>query len=244
MSNNKIIQSECEIVYLENRYETPKEQFVNAIDYLDIGNKLISNDKQLLDIGCATGEFLYFVRKVNSKIVLNGIDYSSKLVEKAKDFLKNYHISIAVGDANNLSNVKDNTYDFVTSFGTISYFDDFRPSFNEIIRVANKNSKCLILMLLNELDMDVLIKFLNKRTGLLEDGWNKFSIESVSNYLGSRPEVKNLRLIKHRMSSDIPKNEDNLIRTWTIKNEKGERMEWNGLNMEISLYNIIFDVSK
>jgi len=127
---------------LENRYEETKEMMKQRAQILELNtNKYSYKNFSLLDIGAATGEFLYYIRKINKEIQLDGIEYSDKLVNHAKLFLSKHDISFRQGDANNLNTVADKSYDFVTTLGVTSIFDDFRPSFAEMIRVAKDEAR-------------------------------------------------------------------------------------------------------
>lgn len=230
-------------IYLEeNRYENPKELFKQAFALLELAQSPPPATVSLLDIGGATGEFLYYIRTLNKEIDLTCVEYSEKMVESVKPFLKKYNINIEQGDANNLQNIKDRSYDYVTTLGVTSIFDDFCPSFNEMIRVTKPGGMCMNAMLVNEEPVDVLIKYMNSK-GEIEAGWNKFSIASIKKHLNSKKDVTNIRFIKHHMPFDIEKREDPM-RSYTRLNEKGERILWNGLNMEISIYFILFDIRK
>ena len=77
--------------------------------------------------------------------------------------------------------------------------------------------------------------------GNLEPGWNKFSIDSVKKFLETKKEVEDLQFIKHNMPFDIPRKKDPM-RSWTRMNENEERILWNGLNMEISIYFVTFRI--
>lgn len=170
------------------------------------------------------------------------VEYSKKMIEYAKPFLEKNNITIATGDCNQLSEVPDNEYDFVCQIGVTSIFDDFRPSFMEMIRIAKPGAKCLNHMLVNEMPVDVIIKYINPKTKNIESGWNKHSIKTIDDFLRNNQRVKNIQFIKHVMPFDIPERENDKMRSWTRINEKGDRILWNGLNMEISSYSIIFEI--
>src|SRR5882724_3952960 len=186
---NKYMRTVDEEIYLKNkRFTTPKENFKQIASILNLAE--VGGKTSLLDIGCATGEFLYYVRHLNENIMLNGIEFSETLVNESLELLSENNINISVGDANNLLAVDDNSYDFVTTIGVTSIFDDFRPSFNEMIRVAKPQSLCLNHMLLNEMDIDVIIRYLKPDYSVQESGWNKFSIKSVEQHLHNCKAVK------------------------------------------------------
>lgn len=227
-------------IYLEDRYEHPKEMIKQIVTLLNLDADLYHSDKfKLLDIGTATGEFLYHIRRVNSKIKLDGIEYSDRLVNHAKDFLTKFNISLKQGDANILISTPDKCYDFVTSLGVTSIFDDFKPAFSEMIRVAKEGAVCVNSMLVNEGDVDVKIKYRKQGSDDYESGWNKFSIYSIKHFLEKHDRVSKVEFIKHTMPFDLPRQEDPM-RSWTVLGNNGNRIFWNGLNMEITLYHICF----
>lgn len=68
-------------IYLkENYYDNPKEIFIflgKLIDKCSLKNNI-------LDIGCARGEFLYYLNKIFTETKFTGIDYSKNLIDEAK----------------------------------------------------------------------------------------------------------------------------------------------------------------
>ncbi|MGB0674823.1 MAG: hypothetical protein ACPGOU_01225 [Candidatus Nanopelagicales bacterium] len=106
--------------------------------------------------------------------------------------------------------------------------------------MARPGGRCCNTMLVNEFDVDVMIRYLHPETGTPEAGWNKFSIRSIRTWLDAHPQVTNVRFVKHTMSVDIPRREDPM-RSWTERDRNGGRILWNGLGMEISVYHILFD---
>lgn len=228
-------------IYLnERRYETPKESFKQIADILNLKN--VDASKSLVDIGCATGEFLYYLRTINANMHLSGIEYSENLINDSRVFLAKHNIEVTQGDAHNLSAVKDSQYDYVTTIGVTHAYDDYKPWFNEMIRIANDGALCINHMLVNEMDVDVIVRYINPENQALESGFNKFSIKSIRTFLEQHKDVKSVEFIKHEMPFDIPKKDDP-IRSWTI-NRDGKRLLWNGLNMEISLYHVVIRVEK
>jgi ubiquinone/menaquinone biosynthesis C-methylase UbiE len=70
-----------DLLYLhEDRYETPKEYF----KFIDTFFACQAHTESVLDVGCATGEFLYFLRKKYASLRCHGIDIVPELLAKAK----------------------------------------------------------------------------------------------------------------------------------------------------------------
>ena len=239
MSSNQYNRTADDSIYLEeNRYENVKEHFKQIAAILKLNELESPESKCLIDVGGATGEFLFYVRKMQPKMKLKCAEYSLEFVNASKEHLAKHDIEIVQDDANNLATIKSNIFDFVTTIGVTSIFDDFKPSFEEMIRVAKNGGICINSMLVNQLGVDVIIKYINPETKQIESGWNKFSLKSIGEFLSNHSNVKNFRFEKHVMPFDLLQRED-LMRSWTKFNEKGERILWNGLDMEISIYHVI-----
>ncbi|GFO55604.1 hypothetical protein GMSM_26110 [Geomonas sp. Red276] len=233
-------------IYLnENRYRDTKEMFKQAAELLGLASPpAVDAERSLVDLGAATGEFAYYVRSINAAIRLSCVEYNEELVATSCDFLARHRIESACGDINNLTGIPDSTFDFATSFGVTHIFDDFRPSLSEMIRVTRHGGRCLNVILLNEEPIDLLIRYRVAGSDLPIAGWNKFALASVAAFLDRHPEVASHRFVKHEMPFDIPRREENPMRSWTVPGPDGRRMLWNGLNMEISLYHVLFEVAK
>jgi len=230
-----------EIYNKKNSRTEPKEIFKQVTNLIGLFDDNDINNKKLIDIGGANGSFCNYVRSKNRNIYLKNTDYNEKIIESNLGILKKNKINYSVDDANSLSE-RSNFYDYVTSFGVTQIFDDFIPSFSEMIRIAKPGGIICNSILVNEKDVDVIIKYLEPGTKTPIPGWNKFSIQSISNYLKNNREVENYNFFKHKMPFDIKPKKD-LMRSYT-KYINGERLIWNdGLNMEISTYSILIKKS-
>ena len=214
-----------------------KELFKQVVEIIGFSKDKNLKNKSLIDIGGANGAFCGYIRSLNKEVYITNSDYNDDILENSKSFFKKNRINYKKDDANSLSE-KSNTYDYVTSSGVTSIFDEFIPSFSEMIRISKPNGIICNSMLVNESNTDVIIKYLDTKTGEHLPGWNKFSINSISNYLTNNKNVHSFNFIKHKMPFDIKKKSDSL-RSYT-RNINGERVLWNdGLQMEISVYHII-----
>lgn len=220
----------------EDRLLEPKETFKQIAGLLDLS----SVTGRLVDIGCATGEFLAYARTLNSDLDLVGVEYSPSMVDHGNQRLNSLGIELVCGDANQLP-LDTGSCDIVTTIGVTSIFDDFRPSYEEMIRVTRSGGRCLNHMLVNEEDVDVIIRYLNSE-GERESGWNRFSLRSIRNFLEAHPDVSRVEFIKHEMPFDIEKRDDPM-RSWTRMID-GKRVLWNGIGAEVSLYHVMFFVQK
>jgi len=96
-------------------------------------------------------------------------------------------------------------------------------------------------MIVNEYEINELIKYKTQAGIGFESGWNKFSKTSINKFLTQNERVKKVEFIKHTLPFDLPQQDD-LVRSWTRVDNDGNRILWNGLNMEITLYHVCFDL--
>ena len=239
MIRNKV---DYEIYKKNNSKVTTKELFKQVVILMKLLEDKNIDNKKLIDIGGANGSFCSYIRSINKNIFLKNSDYNQKILKSNLEFFKKNKINFKKDDANSLSE-KENFYDYVTSFGVTQIFDDFVPSFSEMIRIAKPGGIICNSILVNEKDVDVIIKYLDPISKEQIPGWNKFSIKSISNFLEQNSKVENFNFYKHKLPFDIKPKPD-LLRSYT-KYLNGERVLWNdGLNMEVTIYSILIKKTK
>lgn len=223
------IQRTHDAFYLdENRYNEPKELFkfvvATAFNKDEVSSKI-----RLCDFGCAAGEFLYYLQTLLPNASLEGLDVLPSLIQKCSQFVPT--AKLQVGSLLD-SNCKDeNQYDKSFLIGVHSIFDEFETCFGNLIKWTKPGGAVYIAGMFNPFPTDVLIKYKNSEnyeSDVFESGWNIFSQQSVNEYLAKNKKVKTFSFEKFDISIDLPPKEDP-IRSWTIKDEKGQRFIVNGL---------------
>lgn len=200
-------------IYLKsNLYKKPKE----SVKFLQkILNKRLSSKKnyKVIDIGCANGELLYFLKKYNKNFNLTGVDIKQNLLNKAKNNLPQ-DITLKKMDFN--TKIKSfEKFDIIICSGVIGIFDDLKVFFSNINKIKKKNSKFYFFGAYNDYPYDIKTKYvdLNMKKKVLQSGWNIWSIKTLKKHFGRK------KFKKHyfNMSFDFKKNQNDLIRSWTIK---------------------------
>jgi len=210
-----------DIFYLnEKQSDNPKKSFQFITNEIKHNFDVQNNNLSLLDIGCATGEFIKYVSSIFSNMNFEGIDINQKLIDKAKTL--NSTSKFHVGDVNNSDFSLPKKYDIITATGVLQIFDDIDYFFKNMISLVKKNGKCFIFGLFNPEPVNVFITA--KRTDIefdhLETGWNIFSIDYISKYLSKL----NLKYEWKEWNIDIPleQKKNDPFRSWTEnKTEKG-----------------------
>jgi ubiquinone/menaquinone biosynthesis C-methylase UbiE len=123
--------------------EINQKEWKKYINYF-IKKYNIQQNQSILEIGCGCGAFLYFFFKKNIKCF--GIDNSEKLIKIVKKNFKkdNFH----VGEANNLSKIKNKKIDFIFVNSVFHYFKNSKYAkqvLDEILRISHLETKIIIL---------------------------------------------------------------------------------------------------
>lgn len=234
-----IIERSHDYLYLDENYkENPKEYFKlvkNEIDKDFLGGG--GRDFKMLDIGCETGSFLYFLRRIYPSAELIGLDVVPELLAKVDEKLK---IKTVLGDISDTESYKDKISglqdcDFVTMMGVLSIFDDFKPIITNALNLIKEKGILYVFGIFNPKNLDVIIRSKKSdRECNWERGWNCFSIYSVKKYceeMGCQ-----VKFIPFHIGIDIAKHEDDPLRSWTIDLASGEKMVVNGLQLVHNFY--------
>ena len=212
-------------------------------DYYNLIFKFIKSHKikKVIDIGCATGFFSYFLSK---KVYFLGIDVNAKLLKIArrlnvknnKSFLKCNLFDCSESRFKKYIKRYDlNNYDLITLFGTLTSFDNANIIFKRMERLK---SKYLILHApLNEYtDSKINFTFKNK---------NKFKKGAITIFSKStiRKIVKNkfkIKFLKYNMKKKLKKNKNYPLNNYHLDLRKG-KIATNDMGVIYNEYLIFFE---
>lgn len=107
-----------------------------------------SDELSVLDIGCGGGKVVNIFSSLIKRVKIFGIDHSPDMVNLSqkinKNGINNGMIEIVQGDVKKLPYPND-SFNIVTAFDTISFWNDFNDSINEIKRVLKQDGIFLIV---------------------------------------------------------------------------------------------------
>lgn len=224
------IQNEIENIFYkyENHKDVPKDYFKLIVNDF---KKIVKERKHcnILDIGCASGDFLYYVEGELKKLgiieyELNGMDIWDDLLEEAK--IKIPTSNFFLGD---ISQEKGNgQYDVVTVMGVTYLYEDIFNIIDNAVTYLKDDGVAYIFERFNKYGFNIALKYeeddRNKRRGNIHiHSLNKI----MKHYEGSD---LNISYIPFEIHTPIEKTNDT-YRTWTVGLDNGSLAIINGLNM-------------
>jgi ubiquinone/menaquinone biosynthesis C-methylase UbiE len=157
-----------------------------------------------------------------------GMDVMEELLERAKTEVSG--CEFVKGNICNLKTLPNLRFDAIFMNGVHSIFDDIDSWLGNAISLVNSNGKLFVFGIFNPVNVDVLVKA--KYSDQNDDapwqsGWNCFSTKTVKNYLKEK-NLKSYSFHDFNISIDIPRNENDPLRSWTFKYSDNSRGVING----------------
>jgi ubiquinone/menaquinone biosynthesis C-methylase UbiE len=216
----------------EDHHANVKESFKNLRELISIP----SNKKsKVLDVGCATGALIGYLKSHHPDWQYTGIDISDDLLDIARQKISG--VDWIQGSATNMPGKFKGQYSLITCFGVLGIFDedDAIKLFDELLRCVEPGGEIILFSQFNEMDADTQITHRKydkhgKDNGW-EKGWNNYSMRTVKKWLKDR--VSRVEFIDFSMPIDLDPKDD-LVRSWTIKIDQQRRLT-NGLKLLIDL---------
>jgi len=197
-------------IYLkEDRFESPKEFF--KLGYREI-LKDLPECQSVLDVGCATGEFLYFLTRQLPRIQrVAGIDIVPDFFEIAKKRIPN--AQFVVGDIDKRGFPEIGRFDFVALLGVLGA--NFHPEqvIDNLFSAVSPGGMIYIISNFNQDPVDV--HAICRRSGVSEQwetGFNIYSIRTMERLVSKHRGT--VEWVDFRLPFSLPKQTDPL-RGWT-----------------------------
>ena len=230
MSELNVKRTHDKEIYLkEDRYAQPKEYF-KVIAGLMQESGVMQKGSRICDVGCAAGEFLYYLVEQFPMAQFYGYDIVEDLLVKARG--KVPRAVFEHGSVLDRNLLEGESFDVIFLLGVHQIFDEFETCIGNVLSWLRKGGRAYIIGLFNPFPIDVWVKY-----RLVDDpdrlhrepGWNMFSKESVSRFLAGQDVKFNFHPFE--MPFDLLPSEGDLVRTWTFANGDGQRLLTNGLSI-------------
>lgn len=219
-----------ELYLKENFKDNPKEYYKFISKYI---SSFIHENMKILDIGCASGDFLYFLQEQYPNCNYTGIEIMKTLIEEGKK--RGSGVEFINADIYEGHNLPKNKYDMIFMLGVHSIFDDYKKLLDNIFNLIKEQGRIIIFGIFNKYDLDVIMRVrASDNDGAWESGWNVFSCKSIGNYLEENG--KQYRFIPFELSIDIEKHKDDPLRSWSERLENGRRLVISGAQIVHEFY--------
>ncbi|HNX82601.1 MAG TPA: class I SAM-dependent methyltransferase [Candidatus Omnitrophota bacterium] len=220
----RIKRTHDEFYLQEDRRSTPKEYFKFISRYSFSFIESLENPS-ILDIGCATGDYLWYLSMIHKDARFYGMDVMHKLMVTAKSRLPQsvfFKGNIFTGQG-----LPSKKFDVVFMLGVHSIFDSHEPWINNLLKLVKSHGRIFVFGMFNPEPIDVLVKARYSITGKVwEPGWNVFSLLTLTHYLKKKKTKSSF--IPWTIPIDIKKNNKDTLRSWTFKDKQGARLVVNG----------------
>ena len=215
----------------------PKESFTALASHLEAMTPQPSGEH--LDIGCATGELIFFVSSRYPALRSTGVDVFDELLARAKENVPAARFVKASALA--LPESFGGRFDLVTAVGVASVFDEteIEGFWKNLLDAARPGAPVMVLSPLNEYGVDTMIRHRKRLDGVplqWETGWNVFAIDTIREIVESLGAT--LQVERFRFGGRLEPRPDP-VRTWTMATEKDPKQLTNGLKLLVDHYFMI-----
>lgn len=194
---------------------------------LILKNKKLKSFNNLCDLGCANGEFIYYLNNHLKKNYI-GVDNDKKFIDTAKKLLgKNNNIKLIKKDLYNLKG----KFDVITCIGTATTFPTIDQLLNKIVSLMAPKGLAIIEGVFNKYDCDVKIKYKDsskKEQNFWNNCINIHSQKTIKKIL-NRFEKINSYFIEKKIDVQIKKEKNKPHSFWWTEKVKKEYFITNGL---------------
>lgn len=150
--------------------------------------------KEILDVGCGTGNFTKLLRDKYKNSYITAIDISPKMIEVAKSKLGQKNIEYVVADAEEIE--PDKKYDLIASNATMQWFANLDKTLSKYKKML-KDDGAIVFTIFGPLTY-------NELSWVMEDITNKKLLINSKKFLG-KSEIE--QLLKKHFSKCMVKEE-------------------------------------
>lgn len=230
---SKIIRTHDDFYLKDQRKQNTKEYFKFLLKILRKNKITQRKGVKIIDIGCATGELIYYLKNRFKNADFYGLDVHPKLIKFAKKDPDLKDVNFSVGNIINPPRKNHlNKYDVVLFIAVHSIWDDIDIWFSKLKKYGKKGSSIYIFGLFNSNPIDTFVKIRrsSSKNKNLEPGWNLISINTYKNYFKKKG-VKNYKFHPWEIKINLPINKKDLMRSYTQKLSNNKYQLTSGIGL-------------
>jgi hypothetical protein len=217
----------------EDRSQTPKEYFKFLVRLAtERLGETQATEMNIVDIGCANGDFLYYLHQCFPNSTLHGIDVLPSLVNVAQK-----KVPASICNAGNINSTMfiAKPYDVVYMVGVHSIFNSCERWVRNITLMLKEDATAFVFGIFNPLPYDVLVEVRKSGDkGPYELGWNCISKETVSAEF--KKHGWKVEFVPWTVPLDIAMNTQDALRSWTTPLADGNRLVTNATRIIHDFY--------
>jgi SAM-dependent methyltransferase len=214
-----------EIYLVEDRTKQPKENFKVFGEILS--GLTLPKDAKVLDVGCATGELVDYLRSLYPDWRYHGLDVSQALIDAAAQRMPD--AVWRTGSILDPAAFRGGEYDLITCSGVLTIFDEIEAPIANLLSGLKPGGALIIFTPVNEYGCDVLVRV--RRVDRADDPWhsgfNQFSREYFERVLTAHTPKLEWRFRKFTMPIPLERRHDDPLRNWTTTLD-GENVQMRG----------------
>lgn len=229
--NEWIIMDEQIVQFHMGQYEQPYRSTVKFSEFLQ--KKIRTNNNKILDLGCGAGAALGYIISENEKCIGGiGIDINKELIKLGNRILNEKRISNCELIEGNIFKIDKNRFDRIDGVISLQTFN-ILPHYTEIARCmcALEPEWIAFSMLGFEGLIDYNIKLFDytkdKDGGCTEVYYNIYSLPRMKEYFNQLGYSK-FDYEEFEMDVDLPQTNKVGRGTYTVKTERGKRIQISG----------------
>jgi SAM-dependent methyltransferase len=210
----------------ENRKDRPREffKFLRTLAARQLAQNPAS---RVLDVGCANGEFLYYLHLHHPHVQAAGLDVNEEVLAIARELVPSARFS--VGDIETGQNLPTEQFDLVFMNGVNYLLSDHRRWLRNLISLCR--GTVYVFGVFNPEDLDFSAVVTRPGDSSSSIPWNLVSQRSVSRFLDEeRPGIAH-RFHNWEVPVDVPRAHEDPMRCWTLLTDGGRRLQINGLQI-------------
>jgi SAM-dependent methyltransferase len=210
----------------EDRRNQPRE-FFKFLRSLAARQFTENPTARVLDVGCANGEFLYYLCSHHRDIQPAGIDVNREALAVARELVPSARFS--VGNIQTGEDLPADQFDLVFMNGVNYLLNDYRCWLRNLISLSR--GQVYVFGVFNPEDLDFSAVVMRAGDNNSSTPWNLVSHASISRFLQNEwPGIAH-RFHRWEVPVDVPRVHEDPMRCWTFLTDGGRRLQINGLQI-------------